>query len=43
MGLEVTEADKLEVGVVDDAAHYLAEESPEGFAGKVLELVERHG
>lgn len=42
MLLEVTEEANVEVGTVKDAAHYLAEENPEGFAQAVLAFVERN-
>lgn len=36
MVLEVTDREKVEEGVVEGAAHYLAEESPDGFVKAVL-------
>lgn len=36
MALEVTDEASLEIGVVKHAAHYLAEENPEGFVDAVL-------
>ncbi|KAK5706310.1 hypothetical protein LTR97_001298 [Elasticomyces elasticus] len=42
MVLEVTEKAKVEVGLVEGAAHYLAEENPEGFAETVLAFIEKH-
>lgn len=42
MALEVSEEEKVEVGVVEGAAHYLAEENPEGFVEAVLAFVGRH-
>lgn len=38
---EVTADDAVEVGVVEDAGHYLTEENPEGFAHAVLNFVGR--
>ncbi|KAM0712968.1 hypothetical protein Q7P35_000419 [Cladosporium inversicolor] len=40
MALEVTEGEVLEEGVVGGAAHYLAEESPEGFVGAVMPFLD---
>lgn len=42
MASEVTDEDCLEVGTVEGAGHYIAEENPEGFADAVLEFVEKH-
>jgi len=42
MALEVTETDKLEVGIVDHAGHYLAEENPEGFVETILAFIVKH-
>ncbi|KAK5119688.1 hypothetical protein LTR85_007264 [Meristemomyces frigidus] len=42
MVLEVTKSEKVEVGIVGDAAHYLAEENPHGFAETVLGFIRRH-
>lgn len=42
MAKEVTEDSVLEVGVVEGAAHYLAEENPEGSAKTVLQFVGKH-
>ncbi|KAK4545820.1 hypothetical protein LTR36_002384 [Oleoguttula mirabilis] len=42
MALEVTESEKVEVGIVGDAAHYLAEENPQGFVETVLAFIRRH-
>lgn len=42
MVLEVSEEEKVEVGVVGGAAHYLAEENPEGFVEALLRFVERN-
>lgn len=42
MALEVSEEEKVEVGIVEGAAHYLAEENPEGFVEAVLGFAERH-
>ncbi|KAM0716555.1 hypothetical protein Q7P37_008000 [Cladosporium fusiforme] len=39
---EVTVEDKVEVGVVQGASHYIAEENPEGFCKAVLEWVEKN-
>jgi pimeloyl-ACP methyl ester carboxylesterase len=40
MALEVTERERLEVGVVNGAAHYLAEESPGEFVEAVLPFLD---
>lgn len=42
MVLEVTESEKVEVGIVSEAAHYLVEENPQGFAETVLAFIGRH-
>ena len=42
MVLEVTERDAVEEGVVQGAAHYLAEESPSGFVEAVLPFLDAH-
>ena len=42
MALEVTEDDKLQVGVVRDTAHWLAEENPVGFVGELLAFIKQH-
>lgn len=42
MALEVMEAEKVVEGVVEGAAHYLAEESPEGFLKAVLPFIDGH-
>lgn len=39
---EVHEKGSYEVAVVEDSAHFLAEENPEGFVREVLRFVERH-
>lgn len=43
MALEVTESDKIEVAVVDKAAHYLAEENPQGFVERVVAFIRKQG
>jgi pimeloyl-ACP methyl ester carboxylesterase len=42
MGRQVTEADKIEMGVVEGAGHYIAEENPEGFAEQVLGFLNKY-
>ncbi|KAI6904365.1 hypothetical protein KC318_g6503 [Hortaea werneckii] len=42
MGLEVTEDGKLQMGVVRDAAHWLAEENPAGFVEELLAFIRHH-
>ncbi|KAI7551984.1 alpha/beta-hydrolase [Hortaea werneckii] len=42
MGLEVTENGKLQMGVVRDAAHWLAEENPAGFVEELLAFIRHH-
>ncbi|KAI7509168.1 alpha/beta-hydrolase [Hortaea werneckii] len=42
MALEVTKEDKLQVGVMKDAAHWLAEENPAGFVEELLAFVRQH-
>ncbi|KAI7182107.1 hypothetical protein D0869_13691 [Hortaea werneckii] len=39
MALEVTEENKLHIGVVKDAAHWLAEENPAGFVEELLAFI----
>jgi pimeloyl-ACP methyl ester carboxylesterase len=40
MVLEVTEGEVVRQGVVEGAAHYLAEENPEGFVEAVLPFLD---
>ncbi|KAI7488822.1 alpha/beta-hydrolase [Hortaea werneckii] len=42
MALEVTEEEKLQIGVVKDAAHWLAEENPAGFVEELLAFIKQH-
>lgn len=42
MALEVTENDKLQIGIVKDAAHWLAEENPAGFVEELLAFIKQH-
>lgn len=42
MALEVTEEDKLQIGVVKDAAHWLAEENPKDFSEELLAFVKQN-
>jgi pimeloyl-ACP methyl ester carboxylesterase len=42
MVMEVTKRELVEEGVVEGAAHYLAEESPEGFVKAVLPFIVAH-
>ena len=42
MALEVTEQEKLQIGVVKDAAHWLAEENPAGFVEELLAFIKQH-
>lgn len=43
MALEVTEKEFVEVDEVEEAAHYLAEENPQGFARAVLGFLDETG
>ena len=42
MVLEVTEQEKVEVGSVANASHYLTEENPQGFVDVVVAFVNKH-
>jgi pimeloyl-ACP methyl ester carboxylesterase len=42
MALEVARSEVVEQGIVEDAAHYLAEESPSGFVETVLPFLIKH-
>ena len=42
MVLEVTEKKGVDIGVVKGAAHYLAEENPEGFVEGLLGFIQKH-
>ena len=42
MALEVIEKDRVEMGLVAEAGHYLAEENPSGFANVVLDFLQKH-
>lgn len=42
MALEVRDPQFLEIGEVQEAGHYVAEENPEGFAAVVIGFISRH-